>query len=159
MSARVKSDDASDDESGDIIEIDVRKGHSIFKIRHNIIGRLCMCGTFLVFATLLTFLVLCLTNVVGTTNEVRLQIAEWREDGTLSEALNASIAFLQEYNVILSNSNETITIIRETISDMSIPALNATNDLAATLQTLREHQLTSSGALPVLSATLVAGGT
>ena len=65
MSARDGARDASHDESGDIIEIDVRKGHSLFKIKHNIVGRLCMCGTFLIFATLLTFLVLCLTNVLS----------------------------------------------------------------------------------------------
>ena len=104
-------------------------------------------------------MILCLTNAVGVTHEIRLQISQWREDGTLSEALNASIAFLNEYNVILANSNATVTVVREMIDELSLPAINATNDLAATLQALRAHQLTASGALPVLSATLVAGGT
>ena len=114
-----------------------------------------MCGTFLIFATLLTFLVLCLTNVLGVTHEVRLQISQWREDGTLSEAINASIAFLREYEVIVANSNATVNTVREMIDDMSLPAINATHDLAATLHALREHQLGQNGALPVLTATLV----
>ena len=158
MSARGKTDDASDDEGGDIIDVDVRKSATHIRIRHNVAGRVCMCFVFLAYFAILTLIVLLLTSGLNITEEVRLQINTWREDGTLSESLNASIAFLNEYNVILANSNATVTVVREMIDELSLPAINATNDLAATLQALREHQLTASGAMPIISATLVADG-
>ena len=158
MSARDAARDASDDESSDVIEVDVKNSVTHIRVRHNVLGRLCLLFMFAAFTTVLVFIILALSSAVSISDEVHMQLHEWRTTGQLSDVLNASIAFMNEYQIILANSNATVTVVRGLIEDLSLPAVNATQDLAATLQALREHQLTASGAMPIISATLVADG-